>query len=57
MPEEINRVIADHVANILFCPIEQAVKNLKNEGIGIENSSALEFVGSSNRNKVKNPER
>ena len=33
MPEEINRVLTDHVANLLFCPTKQAVENLKAEGI------------------------
>lgn len=33
MPEEINRVITDHISNILFCPTDTAVMNLKNEGI------------------------
>lgn len=33
MPEEINRVLTDHVSQILFCPTFQAVKNLENEGI------------------------
>ena len=33
MPEEINRVITDHVANILFSPTETAVSNLLREGI------------------------
>ncbi len=33
MPEEINRVVSDTLANLLFCPTDQAVKNLKAEGI------------------------
>lgn len=33
MPEEINRVLTDHVSNLLFCPTETAVENLKKEGI------------------------
>ncbi|NPE28861.1 UDP-N-acetylglucosamine 2-epimerase (non-hydrolyzing) [Methanococcoides sp. SA1] len=33
MPEEVNRVLIDHTSNLLFCPTETAVANLKNEGI------------------------
>lgn len=33
MPEEVNRVLTDHAASILFAPTSLAVKNLKNEGI------------------------
>lgn len=33
MPEEINRVMTDHISDILFCPTETAVSNLKEEGI------------------------
>jgi UDP-N-acetylglucosamine 2-epimerase len=33
MPEEINRVVSDTLANLLFCPTVQAVENLKVEGI------------------------
>lgn len=32
-PEEINRIVADHMAEICFCTDKQCVKNLKNEGI------------------------
>ncbi len=33
MPEEINRVVADHLSNALLCPSETAVSNLASEGI------------------------
>ncbi len=33
MPEEVNRVVADHLSRILLCPTDTAVKNLSNEGI------------------------
>jgi UDP-GlcNAc3NAcA epimerase len=33
MPEEINRVITDHVSSLLFCSSQIGVKNLKKEGI------------------------
>lgn len=36
MPEEINRILTDHVSSLLFCPTTTAVKNLANEGI-VEN--------------------
>ncbi len=32
MPEEVNRILTDRVSNILFCPTDTAVSNLKNEG-------------------------
>src|SRR5256712_3094559 len=33
MPEEVNRVVADHLSALLFCPTQTAVDNLVREGI------------------------
>jgi len=33
MPEEINRVVADHLSNLLLCPSDTAFRNLAKEGI------------------------
>jgi len=33
MPEEVNRVLTDHVSDLLFTPTAESVKNLKSEGI------------------------
>ena len=33
MPEEINRVVADHLSELLLCPSQTAVTNLAGEGI------------------------
>jgi UDP-GlcNAc3NAcA epimerase len=39
MPEEHNRVLTDHAADLLFCPTQTAVDNLAREGItrGVHN--------------------
>lgn len=34
MPEEINRVITDHVSDLLFSPTDKAVEHLEEEGLG-----------------------
>ncbi|MEM4203713.1 MAG: UDP-N-acetylglucosamine 2-epimerase, partial [Candidatus Methanomethylicaceae archaeon] len=33
MAEEINRVLTDHISDLLFCPTQTAVENLRREGI------------------------
>jgi len=41
MPEELNRVLADHASALLLCSSEVAVSNLEREGVG----GAIELVG------------
>jgi UDP-N-acetylglucosamine 2-epimerase (non-hydrolysing) len=33
MPEEINRILTDHISDLLFCPSQAAVDHLRREGV------------------------
>lgn len=39
MPEEVNRILCDHVSTLLFSPTKTGVDNLKKEGFSLENSA------------------
>jgi UDP-GlcNAc3NAcA epimerase len=41
MPEEINRILTDRISDVLFCPTDTAVQNLKNEGFDKFNCKIL----------------
>lgn len=45
MPEEQNRVLTDHISDMLLCPTQTAVDNLKKEGIisGVVNTGDIMF--------------
>jgi UDP-N-acetylglucosamine 2-epimerase (non-hydrolysing) len=42
MPEEINRILTDHVSDLLFVTEESGLQNLRNEGISLDK---IHFVG------------
>jgi UDP-N-acetylglucosamine 2-epimerase len=60
MPEEINRVVADHVSDVLLCPSQTAVDNLKAEGIthgvhlvgDVMHDAVLQFSGLANKRSL-----
>jgi UDP-N-acetylglucosamine 2-epimerase len=45
MPEEINRLLTDHLSTLLFCPTAQAVRNLLKEGIKDGEGKEVKNVG------------
>jgi len=45
MPEEVNRILTDHVSRWLFCPTETAINNLVREGFEEEKNAEFFLVG------------
>jgi UDP-N-acetylglucosamine 2-epimerase len=45
MPEEINRLLTDHLSAFLFCPTDQAIRNLLKEGIKDGRTRIVKNVG------------
>lgn len=45
MPEEINRLLTDHLSTFLFCPTTQSVNNLMREGIKDGETKVVKKVG------------
>lgn len=45
MPEEQNRVLTDHISDLLLCPTQTAVENLRKEGItsGVMNTGDIMY--------------
>jgi UDP-N-acetylglucosamine 2-epimerase (non-hydrolysing) len=42
MPEEVNRIVTDHVSDLLFVTEESGLRNLRNEGLSVDK---IHFVG------------
>jgi len=45
MPEEINRLLTDHLSTLLFCPTVLSVRNLSKEGIRNGDKTVVKNVG------------
>jgi UDP-GlcNAc3NAcA epimerase len=60
MPEEINRILADRVSSLLFCPTQTAIDNLQTEGVteGVYNVGDIMYdVALFYKDAAKNNER
>lgn len=62
MPEEINRILTDRISDILFCPTDTAIKNLKREGFEnidcriVKNGDVMQDAALFYSDKAKRPE-
>ena len=45
MPEEVNRLLTDHLSTFLFCPTDQAARNLLKEGVKNGETRVVKKVG------------
>lgn len=62
MPEEINRILTDRISDVLFCPTDTAVENLKREGFEsmecriVKNGDVMQDAALFYADKAKRPE-
>lgn len=53
MPEEINRIVADHTCDILFAPTKTAISNLNNEGLAERTIFSADIMVDSLKNHLQ----
>ena len=62
MPEEINRILTDRISDVLFCPTDTAIENLKKEGFDnmdcriVKNGDVMQDAALFYSDKAKQPE-
>ncbi len=62
MPEEINRILTDRISDVLFCPTDSAIENLKREGFEhiacriVKNGDVMQDAAMFYAGKARKPE-
>lgn len=62
MPEEINRILTDRISDVLFCPTDTAIENLRREGFEnidcliVKNGDVMQDAALFYSDKAKQPE-